>query len=51
MTSVKGLTAGELTIAPDHEEPQEYSDGEIEVRMKACTLFNLAKKSCKLGIC
>ena len=47
---VKGLTT-EKTIGPDHEEPQEDPDGELmmRMRMKACTLFDLAKKSCKLG--
>ena len=28
--SVKGLTAEELIIGPDHEELQEASDGEID---------------------
>ena len=51
--SVNGLTVEELTIRPDHEL-QEDSDGELKMRrmrMNACTLFSLAKISCKSGAC
>ena len=53
--SVKGLTTEELTIRSDMREFRKIQMGGglmmRRMRMKACTLFNLAKKSCRLGIC
>ena len=52
--SVKGLVTEELTIGPDHEELRGDPDGGIGSEgdeNESVHLPNLAKKSCKLGIC
>jgi hypothetical protein len=51
--SVKGLTAKEFTIGPNGKQLEEDTKGEIdenENENNANTFFNLANKSCKLGL-